>query len=268
MLTRLALLFFLVTLISSPIKAQTTAPVRDPQALTAIASSLKALTGGTAVNDVTLQAAASYVAGSDEETGTAALTATSRQESLLQLNLTSGSRQEVRSGLLGAWVGPDSTTHCMATFNCRTDASWFFPALTLESLSSDSTIAVTYVGLDSSKGTALVHVRAARVQWADSAVAAAEILRVGTMDIYFDPQSFLPLVLDFNEHADNNPNTDITVEIEFGNFQNMNGGLVPFHIQKLLRGSLTLDLTVTSVVLNSGVPDSEFALACVPGGQL
>ena len=99
-------------------------------------------------------------------------------------------------------------------------------------------------------------------------MAAAEIVRLGTMDIYLDPQSFLPRVIDFTEHPDNNPNTDIAVEIQFGNFQNLNGGLIPFHIQKLLQGSLTLDLAVTSVVLNSGVPDSEFALACVPGGQL
>jgi len=38
---------------------------RDPQALTLIASSLKALTSGVAVNDVILQATAAYVAGSD-----------------------------------------------------------------------------------------------------------------------------------------------------------------------------------------------------------
>jgi hypothetical protein len=107
----------------------------------------------------------------------------------------------------------------------------------------------------------------ARVQSADTASAAAEILRLGTMDICFDPQSFLPLVLDFNVHPDNNPNTDIPVEIQFGNFQSTGGVLAPMHVQKLVQGTLTLDLTATSVVLNSGVPDSEFALACVPGGQ-
>jgi len=268
MLARLVFFLLLATLISSPLKAQTTTPVRDPQALTLIASSLKALTGSLTVGDVIVQATASYVAGSDEETGTATLTATSRQESLTQLSLSGGSRQEVRNGLLGAWVGPDGTTHCAATYNCRTDASWFFPALTLETLSTDSTVALTYVGLDSSKGAPMIHVRAARVQSADSAAAAAEIVRVGTMDIYFDPQSFLPLVLDFKMHGDQDPNTDIAVEVQFGNFQSTSGLLAPLRIQKLLQGTLTLDLTVTSVVLNSGVPDGEFALACVPGGQL
>jgi hypothetical protein len=267
MLARLVFVLFLTTLILSPLAAQTTSPVRDPQALTLIASSLKALTGSVTVSDVIVQATASYVAGSDEETGTATLTATSRQESLTQLSLSGGSRQEVRNGLLGAWVGPDGATHCAATYNCRTDASWFFPALTLGTISSDSTIAVTYFGPDSSKGASLLHIQVARVRSADTASATAEILRLGTMDIYFDPQSYLPLFLDFNVHADNDPNTNIPVEIQFGNFQSLNGGLVPFHIQKLLQGTLTLDLAVTSVLLNSGVPDSVFALACAQGGQ-
>lgn len=42
--------------------------VRDPQALNLIASSLKALTGPVAVNDVTLHATAGYAASSDART--------------------------------------------------------------------------------------------------------------------------------------------------------------------------------------------------------
>lgn len=102
------------------------AVTRDPQALTLIASSLKALTGGVAVNNVILQATTAYVAGSDQESGTATLTASNKQESLVQLNLDGGPRQEIRNGLLGAWSGSDGATHCMATHDCRTDASWFF----------------------------------------------------------------------------------------------------------------------------------------------
>jgi hypothetical protein len=251
-------------------QTSTTPPTatRGPQALTLIASSLKALTGSVTVHDVTLQATASYVAGSDEETGTATLTATSKQESFVQFNLSGGTRQEIRNGVLGAWSGSDGAAHCMATPNCRTDASWFFPALTLEVISADPSLAVSYLGPDSSKGAPLLHLQVARAQSADTASASAEILRLSTMDIYFAPQSFLPLVLDFNVHPDNNGNTNLPVEIQFGNFQSTSGVLAPLRIQKLLQGTLTLDLTVTSVLLNSGVPDGQFALACAPGGQL
>ena len=132
---------------------------RDPQALTLIASSLKALTGGVVVNDVILQTTASYVAGSDEETGTATLTASGNQLSLVQLNLSGGPRQEIRNGPAGAWSGPDGTAHSMATNNCWMDASWFFPALTLEAVATDPQTNVSYLGADTSKGRPLLHLR-------------------------------------------------------------------------------------------------------------
>lgn len=266
MFTRLVLLFSLTTLVLPALKAQTTVPVRDPQALNLIASSLKALTGGVAVNDIILQATASYVAGSDEESGTATLTARGNQESLVQLNLSGGTRQEIRDGPAGAWSGPDGTAHSMATHNCWTDASWFFPALTLEAISADPTLAVSYLGPDASKGATLLHLQVARLLPGQSASATALILTLSTMDIYFDPKSFLPLVLDFNTHPDVDANTNLPVEIQFGNFQNSNGVLVPLHVQKFLQRTLLLDLTVSNVLVNSGVPDSAFILPAVPEG--
>src|SRR5271157_1780063 len=241
--------------------------VRDPQALALIASSLHALTGGVTVNDVILQASASYVAGSDEESGTAKLTARGNEQGLVQLSLDAGSRQEIRNGVAGAWSGPDGTAHSMAAHNCWTDASWFFPALTLEAIAADPQTSVSYLGTDTSKGRPLLHLQVTRVLAGQSAATTAEVVRLSTMDIYFDRQSLLPVVLDFITHPDKDENTNIPVEIQFGNFQSISGGLVPFRIQKFLQGTLTLDLTVASVLVNSGVPDSEFTLSCAQGGQ-
>jgi hypothetical protein len=239
---------------------------RDPQALTLIASSLKALTSGVAVNDVILQATAAYVAGSDQESGTAALTARGNQQGLVQLNLDGGPRQEIRNGPAGAWSGPDGTAHSTATHNCWTDASWFFPALTLEAVAADPQTAVSYLGTDTSKGRPLLHLQVTRLLPGQSADVTALILRLSTMDIYLDPQSFLPVVLDFNTHPDTDANTSLPVEVQFGNFQNIGGGLVPLRIQKYLQGSLLLDLVVANVSINSGVPSTVFTLPPVPSG--
>jgi hypothetical protein len=239
---------------------------RDPQALTLIASSLKALTGGTAVNDVILQARAAYVAGSDEETGTATLTARGNQQALVQLNLSGGTRQEIRNGPAGAWSGPDGTAHSTALHNCWTDASWFFPALTLEAVANDPETSVSYLGPDTSKGRPLLHLRVTRAPGGQSANVTALILRLSTMDIYLDPQSFLPLVLDFSAHPDIDAGTNIPAEIQFGDFQKIGGAVVPFRIQKYLQGSLLLDLSVSSVSINSGVPANVFTLPPTTGG--
>jgi len=242
------------------------AVVRDPKALTLIASSLNALSGSVSVNDATLQATAAYVAGSDQESGAAILVARLNQESIVQLNLSGGTRQEIRNGIAGTWSGPDATVHSMAIHNCWTDVSWFFPALTLEALASNSQVALAYLGADTSKGATMLHLQVALLLPGQSAGATTLIQTLSSMDIYFDPRSFLPLVLDFNTHPDTDANTNLPVEIQYGNFQNAKGALVPFYIQKFVQRTLLLDLTVRHVLVNSGVPASEFTLPPSTGG--
>jgi len=154
----------------------------------------------------------------------------------------------------------------MAIHNCWTDASWFFPALTLEAIATDPQTAVAYVGTDTSKGKPLLHLQVTRAPSGQAASVTTLILGLSAMDIYFDPQSFLPEVLDFNVHPDRDANTNIPVEIQFGNFQNSGGALVPFRIQKFLQRTLLLDLTVSSVLMNSGVPAGTFTLPPSTGG--
>jgi hypothetical protein len=242
------------------------AAARDPQALTLITSSLKALTGGVAVNDVIVQATANYGAGSDEETGTATLTASGNQQSLVQLNLSGWTREEIRNGPAGVWIGSDGVVHSMAPNNCWTDASWFFPVLTLEAVSANPQVSVSYLGPDTSKGTTLIHIRVASVLSGQDPTLTALVTSLSTMDIYLDPQSFLPLVLDFNVQPDSGIDAYVPVEIRFGNFQTLSGALVPFRIQKYLQGSMLLDLTVMNVTVSSGVPSSAFTLPAAPAG--
>lgn len=89
--------------------AQSTVAVSDPTAVALASRALQSLAGGTALSDITLQANATYVAGSDEETGMATLVARGNAQSLVTLNLTGGQRQEVRNGVAGYWTGPDGT---------------------------------------------------------------------------------------------------------------------------------------------------------------
>ena len=76
---------------------------RTPSSLPAKRSSRMA--GGTALTDITIQANANYVAGSDEETGTATLVARGNAQSLITLNLSGGQRQEIRNGIAGSKGG-------------------------------------------------------------------------------------------------------------------------------------------------------------------
>ena len=242
------------------------AAARDPQALTLIASSLKALTGGVAVNDVIVQTTATYVAGSDEETGTATLTASGNQQSLLQLNLSGGTREEIRNGPAGAWIGPDGTAHSMVTDNCLNDADWFYPVLTLEALQTDPTLGVQYIGPTVWNGVATVQLQFFHVIPGQTAPVTTEIQNRSVVNLYLDPASMLPLALDFNTHADDNVNLNIPVEIRFGDYRAASGVLIPFRIQKLLQGTLLLDFVAAQAAVNSALPPSTFTIPALPTG--
>src|SRR3989441_7814631 len=105
-----------------------------------------------------VQATANYIAGSDEETGTATLLAKAG-ESRITLTLTGGQRAEVRnnSGGLpqGSWSGPDGVWHAMALHNCWTHAAWFFPGLSLQAALNDPQVAIAYAGQEDLDGRAV-----------------------------------------------------------------------------------------------------------------
>lgn len=251
----------LAVLLLSPISTSAqTLVVRDAQGLVLLNQSLGVLTGGTSVTDVTLQAAATYIAGSDQEGGAATLEATANQQAHIYLNLVGGQRQEIRNGPAGDWIGTDRVEHPMALHNCWMDATWFFPALTFETALNDSQVSLVYVGQESRGGLAVQHLQISRVLSSQTAEVTALVQKLSSMDVYLDAASSLPVALDFNLHPDNDASTNIPVEIQFANYQPVSGMLVPFHIQKYLQFGLMLDLNVSSVTVNSGIPQTEFTV--------
>ena len=105
-----------------------------------------------------------------------------------------------------------------------------------------------------------------RIAPGQTARMTAEIQGLSVVDLYVDPNSMLPLALAFKTHPDDDFNLNIPVEIRFGDYRNVNGVLAPFRIQKLLQGTLTLDLAVTQATVNSGVASSTFTIPELPIG--
>ena len=143
----------------------------------------------------------------------------------------------------------------MALHNCMTDAAWFFPALSSLMLTGNPAVLFTYVGQETQNGLAVQHIRVSRP------ASAPLFTHLSMMDFYLDASSLLPLSVSFALHPDNDAAQDIRTEIRFANYQTVRGIRVPFRIQKLVQGSLFLDLTVTSVAVNTGLTDSDFTVA-------
>jgi hypothetical protein len=154
----------------------------------------------------------------------------------------------------------------MATHNCWTDANWFFPALSLAALASDPTAIVKLVGQEVHAGQPVYHLLLFHNLSGQAPEVIAFVQQVSALDLYLDASTLLPAAIAFSIRADGNSAVSIPVEIQFASYQAVSGVRVAFRIQKLLQGTLTLDLTITNAAINSGVPASVFTLPYVPAG--
>ena len=241
-------------------------PQSDPQAVSLATQAMAALTNGVAVSDVTLTGNITWIAGSDNDTGSATLLAKGTGESRVELRLTSGQRSEIRnnaSGPQGAWIDLAGSTHAYAFHNCWTDAAWFYPALSSLS-AADPSIVLVYVGQESRAGKAVQHIRSYRYVPAKNARIPALTQQLSTMEFYLDATSLLPVAITFSVHPDDDVGTSIPTEVRFSGYQLSNGVRVPLHVQKYLNGGLVLDIAVSTVSLNSGLPDSTFNIPLAP----
>jgi len=258
-LKRLAFTFFLL-LIPFNSHAQQAA-VQAPQAVALATQALAALTGTTQVSDITLTGTATRTAGSDVETGNITLKALGNQASRFDLVLSTGTRSEIRNASggtpQGSWITSDGVPHAMAYHNTFTDAAWFVPELSVLSELANPNLIVSYVGQETrSSGEAVQHLHFASQSASTDPTGLFQSL--SAEEVYLDASTYLPVALIFNTHPDNDANTNISVEIDFSSYQSVNGAQVPFHIQKLLNGTLLLDVTVQAANINSGLSETSF----------
>jgi hypothetical protein len=258
LLKRLTLAFCLL-LIPFTTRSQQTA-IQNPQAVALATQALAALSARTPVSDITLTGTATRTAGSETETGSITLKALGNPNSRFDFVLTSGTSSEIRNASGGApqgsWITPDGVSHAMADHNTFTDAAWFVPELTVLSQLSNPNLIVSYVDQETRAGVAVQHLHFA-IQSA-SAEPTGLFQSLSAEDVYLDASTFLPVALIYNTHPDDDAGINISVEIDYSNYQPVNGVQIPFHVQKLLNGSLFLDVAIQSAVLNSGIPASVF----------
>jgi hypothetical protein len=262
--SRCSPLFLLVFVTSHFLFSQNQAPVSDPHAVALATRAVTALTGGTAVSDVTLTGNATWIAGSDLETGSANLQAKGTGESRVDLNLSDGTRTEIRNDTgsypQGASVINGGDQQAWPAHNCWINASWFFPALSFLNTAADPSLIFSYIGEENRGGAKVEHLQVYRYLAAQRPASISLTQRVSTTDFYLDSSSLLPVAVTFNTHASDDAFTNIALEIDFSKYRQVGGVQVPFHIQKLVWGGLAVDITVQTVALNSGLSDGLFSI--------
>jgi hypothetical protein len=253
-----SLFFFVVSFFSHLIEAQAQT-TSDPRALALAAQSIAALTGGTRIGDATMTASGSWLKGNSYETASATLTAKGTTESRVETRFGGGTRLDIRSGIAGApqgkWSDANGSSNSYAVHNCWTDPVWFFPALTSLANFANPKYVFSYVGNETWNGLSTLHLRVHQ-----QSQSFKEVSRLSTMDFYLDPSTHLPLGIGFDTHSDKDMSRDIASEILFADYRRIEGVYVPFHIQRLQSGAVLLDITLTSAMFNSGVPENIFSI--------
>jgi hypothetical protein len=264
-LKRLLLSFCLVFAVFPTFAQQpvaTTPVTKNPQGIAIMRTAVSAMAGSAQISDVTLTGQALRIVGSDVANGTFTLKALGANESRLDVTTSGGVQSELRNlsnGVpQGSWIGKDGAVGTIAAHNCLTQAVWFVPTLSLLDAISNPNISVAYIGSESKNGEAVQHVHFT-LQYQASPESNQLIANLSGTDVYFSAASGLPIAVKFNIHPDSDAGTNIPVDIEFSNYQPMNGILMPFHVQKFVNGSLFLDLQVETVALNTGLNDSVFS---------
>lgn len=240
---------------------QTTPAPRDTQAVSLLQRSLAALVGRTNLSDVTLNANVNWIAGSDNETGSATLKATAIGQGRTDLSLSEGQRSEVidasQAAPVGNWCGADGVWHPMAAHNLYTDPTWFFPAFLINRVLPNASYAISPMDAETQNGVAVEHVKV--YLQSDSTLDSPTFIQgLSQVDIYLNASTLLPASISFNTHPDNNALINIPIQIQFSSYQTTQGISVPYHIQKYIQNGLALDLMVSNVQLNSGLSASDF----------
>jgi hypothetical protein len=125
---------------------------------------------------------------------------------------------------------------------------------------SGPNVVLTYVGLEKRGDIAVQHLQSYVYTSGPDSKEVAFTGQLSGMDFYLDAATLLPLTLTFNVHPDDDASTNIPVEIDFSKYQSVDGVQVAYHVQKFFRGGLMIDFNATSVAVNSGLPDSLFAV--------
>jgi hypothetical protein len=234
-------------------------PLSDPQALLYAAQSIVAISGGKQILDVTLSGRVTWTVGMESATGTVTLWALRTGESRVDLALCSGSRKEIRDSPTeidrGTWRNPTAGTALSSPQHCWTDPVWFFPAL--GSLSARPNVVLSYVGRETRNGSTVQHIRSYVYMPSLSNLRSA-IQRLSEMDFYLDTATHLPVRTVFKTRPDNAADSNLAVEIDFRNYQQIDGVQVPMQIRRFVQGALLADISLDTASFNQGLSLSTF----------
>jgi len=244
-----------------------TAPLRsealasDQQALELISKAQTALTNGAQIKDMTLRGMAILAVPRSADADVVIKTRGSRQSSI---SYSDGIRRlETRNDKkvpAGQWMDSMNVLHRTAFHNSLIPAGILNPIALLDGVVQPSST-LTYVGLETFEGNEVLHLRYFHRPPKNRSHMVEFIQGLSTLDLFLDSNSLHVNAVKFNLHPENNALENIPAELRFEDYRPVeNSILVPFHISRFINGNLDMNLRISSVQVDSGLSETEFAL--------
>ena len=233
---------------------------RSSQALAVLAQVLNtaggpAITGiqdFTALGDITV-----YSAGKELQ-GHARVLARGQDQFRFDEYLSMGTRSWAVSNRSGELKDSDGKVSSIPPHNAMTLGSLTFPYLRLLAAAGDNTTAVQDLGdlvVESQK----LHKLHVHRDFDSSFGGDNAVNHLSDADYLFDSQTHLLASVRNQTHPVESMAKDVPHEVQFSDYRNVNGVMVPFGVTEYIGGQRVWTLQLSSIQFNTGLSDSDFS---------
>jgi hypothetical protein len=231
-------------------------PTRDAQAMSIVNKAISAL-AQTLPSDTSATGAVTIVAGSKTEQGTIKVLTRSFDQTSEEVDTPDGTQIVIFSQVLASKSDGTTVQPLNMELAATSECPEFPLSLLMWSLSFSDT-SVQYVNTDNVSGSPAVHVRLWNTFY--SIPRLQRLSQFSIKDFWFDPVSGLPVKLSYTRYPAGGNVPGILVEVDFADYQNVQGLLYPHLIKKSLNGTPWMTITIENVNVNTGLSDQNFPL--------
>lgn len=244
-----------------PVKARPAAVTKNPQAISIVQAALAAAAGPPGLagyQDAVAQGTLHLTIGKAADMPIV-LKCKGPDMTRVETHQPKGKSIRIVNQGVGVYQQPDGHVRHLLMNNTLAERANFIPVFSLLAEYQNPAVSVEYVGTGKVNGRAaqVVALRPIPVK----GMSQAELDRTTTKTQFsIDQVNSTILKIAYTNFAENNPDDGDKVEVYLWDYRPVGSGLVPFRQTEFVDGNLSTDLTLSSVVFNKGLSDSEFAL--------
>lgn len=235
---------------------------RDQQALTILSQCLQASGGSqaiSAIQDFVAKGSITYNWTDKPVHGSVTLHGRGIGQFRLDADLPDGSLSWAVNNSIGLYKKLDGSTQHISFPNAVNFGSLTFPYMYIAAGVADPSTSISYIGVDTKNGQRTYDIRIQQT-FSSEQDPSGILSKLTKRDFFIDAVTFLIVKTLDMVHPEKASTIDIPHEMEFSDYRNNNGVLVPFSISEITVGQHTYTIQLDQMRFNTGLQDSDFNL--------